>query len=147
MPTHRLPAPTLLLDTHIWIWVMDGMAREMDPAAVEVIEEASALGRVLVSAISVWEVAMLEAKGRVRFGLTVGEWVRRALTAPGVRLAELTPEVAVDSARLPEPVHGDPADRILIATARRVGATLVTRDGKIVDYGRRGLLSVLDATP
>jgi PIN domain nuclease of toxin-antitoxin system len=109
--------------------------------------EAGAIGKVLVSAISVWEVGMLEAKGRVRFTVEVGEWVRRALAAPGVHLAPLTPEIALDSTRLPEPVHGDPADRILVATARRMGATLVTRDTKILDYGRQGLLSVIDATP
>jgi PIN domain nuclease of toxin-antitoxin system len=142
-----LPTPPLLLDTHVWIWVMQGNAREMDGTAVRMIEEASARGSVLVSAISAWEVAMLDAKGRVRFGMDVEEWVRRGLNAPGVHLAELTPEVAVHSARLPGEVHGDPADRILIATARRTGATLVTRDAKIVDYGRRGLVSVLDATP
>lgn len=83
----------------------------------------------------------------VRFSMEVGEWVRRALGAPGVHFSPLSPEVALDSTRLPEPVHGDPADRILVATARRVGATLVTRDTKILDYGRQGLLSVIDATP
>ena len=142
-----LPPRPLLLDTHIWIWVLEGAVPEIGHAAQNQMTESGAMGRVLVSAISVWEVGMLEAKGRVRFSLEVGEWVRRALTAPGVRLAPLTPEIALDSTRLPEPVHGDPADRILIATARRTGATLVTRDAKIVDYGRRGLVSVLDATP
>jgi PIN domain nuclease of toxin-antitoxin system len=53
----------------------------------------------------------------------------------------------VDSARLPGDLHGDPADRMLVATARRVGATLVTRDGRILDYADGGHLSVLDATP
>jgi PIN domain nuclease of toxin-antitoxin system len=147
MPTRSLPPRPLLLDTHVWIWVMDGMTRELGRNAVDAVARAGAGGRVLVSAISVWEVAVLEAKGRVRFALDVAEWVRRALNAPGVRLAELTPEIAVDSARLSADVHGDPADRILIATARRAGATLVTRDPKIVDYGRQGLLSVLDAAP
>ena len=142
-----LPPPPLLLDTHVWIWTIDGQARELSGEALDAVAEAGELGRVIVSAISVWEVAMLEAKGRLRFAMDVGEWVRRALTAPGVLLADLTPEVAVDSTRLPEPVPGDPADRILIATARRTGATLVTRDARIVDYGRRGLLSVIDATP
>ncbi len=142
-----LPTPPLLLDTHVWIWVMEGEAREVAPAVRHAVEEAGAAGRVLVSAISVWEVAMLAAKGRIRFRMEVDEWVRRALNAPGVHFSGLSPDVAVDSTRLPEPIHGDPADRILIATARRTGATLVTRDLKIVDYGRQGLLSVLDATP
>lgn len=142
-----LPTPPLLLDTHVWIWVMEGAGREIGPVAHAAVEEAGADGRVLVSAISVWEVAMLAAKGRIRFSMDVSEWVRRALNAPGVHFTGLTPDVAVDSSRLPEPIHGDPADLILIATARRTGATLVTRDHKIVDYGRKGLLAVLDATP
>ena len=142
-----LPARPLLLDTHVWIWIVDGAVREIGHAAQNAVMEAGATGRVLVSAISVWEVGMLEAKGRIRFSMEVGEWVRRALGAPGVHLSPLSPEVALDSTRLPEPVHGDPADRILVATARRVGATLVTRDTKILDYGRQGLLSVIDATP
>jgi len=142
-----LPARPLLLDTHIWIWVLEGAVPEIGHAAQNAVMEAGAIGKVLVSAISVWEVGMLEAKGRIRFSLEVGEWVRRALAAPGVHLAPLTPEIALDSTRLPEPVHGDPADRILVATARRMGATLVTRDTRILDYGRQGLLSVIDATP
>jgi PIN domain nuclease of toxin-antitoxin system len=142
-----LPARPLLLDTHVWIWMLEGAVRELGRDAHNAVEEAGAGGRVLVSAISVWEVAMLEAKGRIRFSMEVGEWVRRALGAPGVHLSPLSPEVAVDSTRLPAPVHGDPADRILIATARRVGATLVTRDAKILDYARQGLLDVIDANP
>jgi PIN domain nuclease of toxin-antitoxin system len=143
----RLVIPPLLLDTHVWIWLMDGLERELGRRALEEIRATSARGGLLVSAISVWEVAMLEAKGRVRFGLEVGEWVRRGLAAPGLSLAELTPEAALDSARLPGEIHGDPADRILVATARRLGATLVTRDAKILEYASSGYLSVLDAAP
>jgi PIN domain nuclease of toxin-antitoxin system len=142
-----LPARPLLLDTHIWIWVLEGAVPEIGHAAQNAVMEAGAIGKVLVSAISVWEVGMLEAKGRVRFSVEIGEWVRRALAAPGVHFAPLTPEIALDSTRLPQPVHGDPADRILVATARRMGATLVTRDARILDYGRQGMLSVIDATP
>ena len=142
-----LPARPVLLDTHVWIWVLEGLVAEIGHAAQNQVMEAGAVGKVLVSAISVWEVGMLEARGRVHFSIEIGEWVRRALAAPGVHLAQLTPEIALDSTRLPQPVHGDPADRILIATARRMGATLVTRDTKILDYGRQGLLSVIDATP
>jgi PIN domain nuclease of toxin-antitoxin system len=139
-----LPAPPLLLDTHAWVWVMEGAHGEIGRRARDVVEEAAARGAVLVSAISVWEVAMLEAKGRVRFAMEVGEWVRRALTAPGVRLADLTPEIAVDSTRLPAPVHGDPADRILVATARRTGAALLTRDERILEMADAGVLSAVD---
>jgi len=137
----------LLLDTHVWIWMVEDRQTQIAPRVVTEMDRASARGRLLVSAISVWEVSMLQAKGRINLSLELEEWVRRGLTAPGVRLADLTPEVLVESTRLPGSVHGDPADRMLIATARRIGATLVTRDASILTYARDGFLAVLDATP
>lgn len=135
----------LLLDTHVWIWLMEGAARELGPDTLEEIQKASERAMVLVSPISVWEVGMLEAKGRIRFAMEPAVWVRRGLAAPGLRLAELTPEVALASTRLPGPVHGDPADRMLIATARHLGATLVTRDDAILAYAAEGYLAAADA--
>jgi PIN domain nuclease of toxin-antitoxin system len=140
------PPRPVLLDTHVWIWMMDGARRELSAQSIREIEGAAARGGLLVSTISAWEVAMLEAKGRLRLSMDVRQWIERGLSAPGLRLAELSVDVAVDSARLTE-VHGDPADRILIATARRTGATLLTRDRRILDHGREGLLAVLDASP
>lgn len=142
-----LPSQPLLLDTHVWIWAMQGDLRHIARPAVEAIEHAAGLGQVLVSPISAWEVAMLEARGRVRFTVDVREWVRRSLAAPGTRVAEMTPETMVDTARLPGQIHRDPADRMLVATARRTGARLVTRDAQILAYAAEGHLSVLDATP
>lgn len=141
-----LPA-RILLDTHVWIWMVSGETDRIAPAAMEQIRRGAARGRLLVSAISVWEVAMLQAKGRIGLAVELEEWVRRGLSAPGLRLAELSPEVLVESTRLPGEVHGDPADRMLIATARRLGASLATRDGTILSYARGGHLAVLDATP
>jgi PIN domain nuclease of toxin-antitoxin system len=137
----------ILLDTHVWIWTVSGETDRIAPAVVEQIRRGAARGRLLVSAISVWEVAMLQAKGRIGLALELEEWVRRGLSAPGVRLAELSPEVMVESTRLPGEVHGDPADRMLMATARRLGAALATRDGAILSYAGGGHLAVLDATP
>jgi len=145
MPTRSIPLRPLLLDTHVWIWALEGNTHELSVDAQDAVAEAGAVGRVLVSVISCWEVGMLEAKGRIRFTIEPGEWVRRGLQAPGVTLAPLSPEIALDSSRLPGTVHGDPADRILMATARRTGATLVTRDRAILEYAREGHLSVLDA--
>lgn len=138
---------TLLLDTHVWIWLMEGATEEISRPALDAVQRASARGGLLVSAISVWEVALLEAKGRVRFSTPVEEWVRRGLAAPGVRMAELSPETLVESTRLPGEPHGDPADRMLIATARRTGAALVTRDTAILAYARSGYVPVVDARP
>ena len=129
----------LLLDTHVWIWLMLGDSRLGKPAR-KLLEEAVPAGRLLVSIISVWETAMLEVKGRITLAADCDSWIRQALAAPGVRLAELTPAIAVSSTRLPSPFSGDPADRILVATARETGATLVTADRAILDYGRRGHL-------
>ncbi len=128
----------VVLDTHVWIWLMEGVAGELGRHTVGLIDEASRRGRVLVSPISMWEAGMLESKGRVRFSMELRAWVRKALAAPGVHVANLTPEVALDAARLPAPVHGDPADRMLIATARLAGASLVTRDAAILEYARLG---------
>lgn len=129
----------LLLDTHVWIWLMLGDSRLGKPSR-KLLEEAVPAGRLLVSIISVWETAMLEVKGRITLAADCDSWIRQALSAPGVRLAELTPEIAVSSTRLPPPFSGDPADRILVATARETGATLVTADRAILDYARRGHL-------
>ena len=83
---------------------------------------------------------MLEAKGRVSLSTGIHAWVERALDAPGVTLAGISPAIALDASRLLGASHGDPADRILIATARQHGARLATRDRAILDYARTGAL-------
>ncbi len=85
---------------------------------------------------------MLEAKGRIRLKPSREECVKEALATPGLALAPLTPEIALESSRLPEPFHGDAADRIIVATARRMGARLMTRDQKLIQCGRRGHLAI-----
>ena len=141
------PAGSLILDTHVWLWVVQGVRHELSVEAVAGIDVAGRTGELLISAISVWEVAMLEAKGRISLSRSVDDWVRAALRAPGVRLLELTPEIAIESTRLPGVAHGDPADRILIASARVVGGRLATRDRSILDYAGNGHLAVLDVSP
>jgi len=135
----------IVLDTHVWIWVIEGDRNALSHAAIKVIAKAAQDGAVCVSAISVWELAMLEARGRVTLSRPVEEWARAALGAPGVRLLPLSPEMAIDSTRLPGAVHGDPADRILMASARVLGWRLATCDSRILSYAAEGHLSVLDA--
>ncbi|MCH7930055.1 MAG: type II toxin-antitoxin system VapC family toxin [Proteobacteria bacterium] len=134
----------IVLDTHAWIWVVAG-DRTLSGEARSAIEEAAAAGAVLVPAIAVWELAMLEARGRITLAKPCPEWVDDALAAPGFALAPLSPDVAVESVRLPQPFHDDPADRLIVATARVAGAALVTRDRRILDYGARGHLRVIRA--
>ncbi len=133
----------LLLDTHVWLWLLNGDGN-MKSSAVRVVENAASRGLVRVSVISVWEAAMLEEKGRIRLSKECMSWVRDAMRAPGVSLVPLTPEIAVESSRLPGTFHGDPADRILVATARREGAVLLTRDERILVYGKPKHVQVME---
>lgn len=142
MPDAERP---FLLDTHVWMWAVEGDGSRLASRVTEQIESASATGRVFVSAISVWEVAMLVAKGRIGLACSVDDWVEAALRPPGVRLLPLTPEIAIGSTRLSGWVHGDPADRILIAGARAAGANLVTCDRGIIDYAAGGAVAITDA--
>jgi PIN domain nuclease of toxin-antitoxin system len=133
-----------VLDTHVWIWMLEGVESQLSAATIELIEEAGGRAELAVSAISIWEVAMLEAKGRLTLSRSIDEWVRSAVAAPGLRLAELTPEVLVESTRLPGSPHGDPSDRMIVATARVLGGTLVTCDDQVLAYGAEGHVRVWD---
>jgi PIN domain nuclease of toxin-antitoxin system len=113
-----------LLDTHVWVWSAAG-----DPRANALREFR---GTACVSAISVWEVAMLAAKGRLDLRPTPDDWVRENLRAP-VELEPLHPDVAMTSSRL-ENFHGDPADRMIVATAIVCSLPLFTSDQRIVQW-------------
>jgi PIN domain nuclease of toxin-antitoxin system len=112
----------------------------------EALNRAGWENRIVVSAITPWEIGLLTSKGRLQLGADVMQWIRAALAKPGVYLAPLEPEIAVASTRLPFEMHADPADRILVATARHLGATLVTADGALLDLARSGHFRALDAT-
>ena len=134
----------LILDTHIWIWAINGEIDRLSSKGLKAIENASAKNQLGVSAISVWEVGMLESKGRIQCGKVCLDWVREALSAPGLRLIPLTPEIAIESSRLPGGLHGDPADRIIAATSRILKATLVTKDRKLIEYAAQSYLSIVE---
>lgn len=117
-------AQGVVLDTHAWIWVSAGDARAVRLEHFR--------GRAFVSAISVWEVAMLCAKGRLTLKPSVAGWVQANTAAP-VTLEPLHPQIALASANL-ENFHGDPADRIIAATALLLGLPLVTADPKMISW-------------
>jgi len=137
-------APLLLLDTHVWLWFALGDAERLAAPVRKRIVAATHGGTLVVSAISVWEIGMLEAKGRIVLGMPCEKWVTTALTLPGLRLIGLEPEIAIASSHLPGEIHGDPADRILAATARARDAVLATADERLVEYGKAGFMRVLD---
>ena len=134
----------VLLDTHAWVWLLNGDSK-LNPKAVKAIERSLSEEAVLLSAISPWEVAMLVNKGRLTLDRDVGEWVTMAASIPGIRLEPISPAIAVASTRLPGNIHPDPADRLIAATARHLGAVLITDDQLLLDYGTGGHLKTLKA--
>ena len=134
----------LLLDTHVWI-NYQAFSRALRPAAERVIDEAVTHNAVFVSVISIWEIAMLERAGRINLNGGVHAWTQEALSKPGISLLPLLPEIAIDSVYLPEPMHKDPADRILVASARIEKLTLVTSDKAILAFAKATSLACLRA--
>jgi len=132
----------LLLDTHVWIWVAEGIPEKMPAAAMQHIDDAARRGGLYVSVISVWEIGMLAAKGRIRLSKPVRRWVKEALEAPGLRLLPLEPDIALDCNDLPGDFHPDPADRILVASARYLDVPLITHDRRVISYGQAGHVAV-----
>jgi PIN domain nuclease of toxin-antitoxin system len=130
-------ARPVLLDTCAAIWLMNGDPMSSDSRVA--IDEAQCdnLG-VYVSPISAWEIATLVAKKRLQLTLAPGTWFETLLGQPGVRLVSMPPRVLIASAFLPDPSPRDPADRIIAATAREFGLSLITRDGDLIPYAEAG---------
>ncbi len=136
----------LLLDTHVWVWMLDGDLGRVSSAAASLLRRTAASVSLLVSDISFWEVAMKAAKGKLVFSMDAAFWLRRAERAPGIVPVGLTRETLLLSTRLPGQPHGDPADRMLLATAQLHRAPLVTVDEAIIEYaGRQAGIPVCDA--
>ena len=122
----------IVLDTHTWVWWVHEDER-LTQAQREAIT-ANETDTVGISAISCWEIAKLVEYGRLELPSPLEEWFEQALNYPGVQLLALTPEIAIESTRLPGEFHRDPADQIIVATARVYGCSLVTLDDKILNY-------------
>lgn len=135
----------IVVDTHVLIWAVDDDAH-LGHAARAAIEEAGRSDAIAVSAITPWEIALLAEKGRLRLGCDAAVWIDAALDLPGVRLVPLEPAIAIDSVRLPGGFHADPADRLIVATARYCSAPLLTADSAILDYATGGHVRVVDAS-
>ena len=133
----------LLLDTHVWLWYAEGVTGRLRPSSIRQLDDARRGDGLIVSAISVWEIGMHAARGRIQLTAPLTTWVDKALSVPGIRLASLNAAIAAESAQLPGEPPGDPADRFLIATARIMGVVLATREERILEYARLGHLRVV----
>lgn len=134
----------IVLDTHVLVWAVGADSR-LGEASRRLIDEESANGRILVPAISLWEIAMLVAKDRLALGLDVRTWIDSVISLQGIEIANLLPRISLDAVSLPGSFHPDPADRMIVATARHHQATLVTADRQILDYAAQGHLIAQDA--
>ena len=123
----------IVLDTHAWIW-FTSKPEALSKKAKKAVDAAVKEKNVLVSSISVWEVALLVNKKRLKLSMDVTDWIAKSESLPFIQFIPVSNSIAVKSVNLPQPLHSDPADRIIIATALSIGAPLITKDKKISDY-------------
>jgi PIN domain nuclease of toxin-antitoxin system len=130
----------------MWVWMLEGDTSRMSPAMPAIIQRAAADGNLAVSDISFWEVAVKAAKGKLVLSVDATIWLARAERAPGIGYIALDRTILVQSTRLVGSMHGDPADRKLIATAQLRSMPLVTVDEAIINYaGSQPGIPVCDA--
>lgn len=134
----------ILLDTHALIWAVQNR-RDLGLNSRALIEQAQRAKAAYVASITPWEMSMLVDKGRLELGRPLRDWMDNTLGLPGIRLAALEPVIAMDAGSLPGDIHGDPSDRIIIATARWLGCPLLTADRRILRYAEQGHVRVVNA--
>jgi PIN domain nuclease of toxin-antitoxin system len=123
----------IVLDTHVWLWWLHEPRRLSRRARTEITQSARTHA-VRVSAISLWEIAVKSSQGKVDLGGDIRSWFALAREEEGIVIEPVGPADAIGSVELPPPFHRDPADRIIVALARRLDAALVTNDRKILAY-------------
>ena len=124
----------IVLDTHALIWWVNGELALRSTAAQSAIDRERPSSGIVISSISDWEVAMLVARQRIALSMDVAEWLKWIETIEGVQFLAVDNEIAVKAVELPGEFHKDPADRVIVATARKLGAALITADEKIRAY-------------
>ena len=136
----RMNSDEYLLDTHTWLWFVAGDIT-LKPKVRKTIDQAIFERKAHLASISFWEVSMLSVKKRVTLGCPTLEWVRKA--SDKLKIVNLSADISVDSCELPGEFHGDPADRIIVASSRIENLTLLTRDNNIIDYSKKRHLRAL----
>lgn len=121
-----------LLDTHAWIW-WNARPEALSARVLKLVRDGQ-YDELLLSSISVWEFSKLLEKKRFTLAMDGRDWIKTALDTPSLRLVELSPEISWQSTQLPQPFHDDPADQIIVATARIEKAVILTADQLIRKY-------------
>jgi PIN domain nuclease of toxin-antitoxin system len=124
----------ILLDTHVLFWWATKDTQRMTAAATTAISGEFPDGEILVSSITAWEIALLNLRGRLNLAADLGKWLATFGEIAGLRFVAVDNEIGIEAVNLPGEFHKDPADRIIVATARKFGAPIVTADEKIRAY-------------
>jgi len=127
----------VLLDTHAWVWLV-GDDPQLNRAARHAISIAVAQDGLFLSPISLWEITLKSSRGNLELDRPVRSWIPRAIELTGIHLVPITAEIACACAELPAEFHGDPADRLIAATARVEGMTLITHDRNMLALAKKG---------
>jgi PIN domain nuclease of toxin-antitoxin system len=135
-------ARPILLDTHIAIWLADNNQR-LGRSTVSLLEEGFNKNKLCMSIISAWEIGLLVSKKRLDLGQPPLAWLDIFVRRFKISLLEISPEIAINSSYLPGKIHGDPADRIIIATAMTYAADIVSADKNILSYAKHGFVRII----
>jgi PIN domain nuclease of toxin-antitoxin system len=134
----------ILLDTHVLIWSLSDFENLSDQVK-KIIDIAKNENRLFISSISLWEIAMLKSKKRINIYKPIKEFLKAIVEIDGIRVVDISPDIAADSTMLLDDFHGDPADRIIAATAINNGAILLTRDRAILSWAELGNIKAIEA--
>jgi PIN domain nuclease of toxin-antitoxin system len=124
----------VLLDTHVWLWVVQGVTRRVGRRATRLLSRAASQEAVRVSPATLFELTALHTLGRIHLVRPPEQWIRDSLEISGIRIAELSPAIAIAAGSIPRSALADPIDRLLVATARHLEATFLTSDARILEY-------------
>ena len=123
----------IVIDTHVLLWYLSD-SEKISKKALKLIEEAKMKDMLCVSSISIWEICVLEKTGKLKLNVDARIWIRKCESLGYFNFIPANNEIAELSVHLPEPLHKDPADRMIIATAKYIGGVLITRDEKLLSY-------------
>jgi len=134
----------IILDTHVLLWSLL-TPEQLSTEIKQKITAAQEKNNLIICSISLWEIAMLSSKKRINIYEPINDFLKAITDIAGLSVQDISPEIAAHSVMLMDNFHGDPADRIIVATTRTNGATLLTRDQKILDWAKFGHIKSLEA--
>jgi PIN domain nuclease of toxin-antitoxin system len=135
----------ILLDTHILLWLVEG-DEHLGRMARKRVGDAAKAGDAIISAISFWEIGLLIEKGRMALSMPLAYFAEILVGRHDIKVAPVDSRIAIETAALPSGLHGDPGDRMLVATARHLACPLATTDGKILAYAAQGHVQAINAS-